>query len=294
MGKLKSALSNLIKQRKSNVHSGHTRCESQPRVVKKRKRSALNECPYVPGERILLVGEGNFSFALSICQFYSEPSDLSRIIATALDNEKTCYEKYPDARENIERLRQKGVCVMFEVDATRLASYKSLRGKTFHKIIFNFPHAGAGIKDQDRNILINQKLISGFFSSATPFLAQKFEENGENSLEYSDEEDRQYSERRNYVKNLNRNGEILITIKSGSPYDLWNIRRLAKATGELVCRTSFLFIPEDFPGYQHRRTLGYKEGVSKNSNIEIVQKEPRTYIFVRKSATEDEIPKKEK
>ncbi|CAJ0766356.1 21938_t:CDS:2 [Entrophospora sp. SA101] len=95
---------------------------------------------------------------------------------------------------------------------------------------------GLGIKDQDRNILSNQNLIKSFFNSSIPFLTSQ--------LLYSDDS----------------NGEIHITIKSGLPYDDWNVKKLAKSTGLLLVKTTMSFSPDNYPGYVHRRTLGYKDG----------------------------------
>lgn len=43
-------------------------------------------------------------------------------------------------------------------------------GSRFSKVVFNFPHAGAGIKDQAHNNLTNQRLLAGFFASARALL----------------------------------------------------------------------------------------------------------------------------
>jgi hypothetical protein len=49
----------------------------------------------------------------------------------------------------------------------------------------------------------------------------------------------------------------------------------------LFCR-SWKFHPDLYPGYAHRRTLGFKEGVSVADNSEILRNPPRTYCFVEK------------
>jgi 25S rRNA (uracil2634-N3)-methyltransferase len=128
---------------------------------------------------------------------------------------------------------------------------------------------GLGIKDQDRNILSNQKLLQAFFNSAIPFLTSK-------SL-YSDIND----------------GEIHVTVKTVEPYNQWNIKQLAKSTGHLAIKESIDFIPSQYPGYEHRRTLGYQEGKSKNSNDEILSKKPKTIIICRKELLELEKLQKE-
>jgi len=111
------------------------------------------------------------------------------MVATCYDNETELKEKYSDAAENIEAIEDLGGRVLYQIDATKLASSKHFKGKRFDKIVFNFPHVGAGIKDQDRNILTNQKLLQGFFDNASELLTSR--------VLYNDMND----------------GEILVTLK---------------------------------------------------------------------------------
>ena len=78
----------------------------------------------------------------------------------------------------------------------------------------------------------NQALLRGFFRSAMPMLRP--------------------------------GGEINITLKKGKPYDLWNLKGLgAKLTlGSMKYETALHFDVDAYPGYTHRRTIGFKEGVS--------------------------------
>ncbi|KAG8922305.1 hypothetical protein FRC01_014205 [Tulasnella sp. 417] len=129
--------------------------------------------PFEEDDRILLIGEGNFSFTLSLVKTHNIPS--YNILATTLDSEADCYVKYPnDASEIVSELRSLGVRVAFGVDATRLERSKEVMQAEggWNKVVFNFPHAGAGITDQDRNIVTNQRLILGFFRSVAPILSK--------------------------------------------------------------------------------------------------------------------------
>ena len=101
--------------------------------------------PFRPTDKILLVGEGNFSFAQALV--YNPPLELrsfppSNLTATAYDSEQACYEKYADAQEIVARLREKDVEVLFGVDATRLEKTPSLKGRGWDRVVWNFPHAG--------------------------------------------------------------------------------------------------------------------------------------------------------
>ncbi|KAI8914230.1 hypothetical protein EDD86DRAFT_231639 [Gorgonomyces haynaldii] len=192
-------------------------------------------------ENILFIGEGNFSFAWAVCEQLGTGEHL---VCTCFDSEKVLKEKYEDAIGNIEQLQFMEAQILYGVDCTKLESFASLKRRRFSKIIFNFPHVGKGIKDQDRNIRANQELIQGFFESAQLLLEEK--------------------------------GEIYVTLKSGEPYDSWNIKNIAKSC-ELRCTRSFFFEPSDYPGYQHRRTIGFSEGLSAADNSEISNS--KTFIF---------------
>lgn len=70
-------------------------------------------------------------------------------------------------------------------------------------------------------------------------------------------------------------GSIVVTIFEGEPYDLWNIRDLARHVGLKVGR-SFTFQASAYPGYKHARTLGNIEG---RGNWKGEDRPARTYIF---------------
>jgi len=215
-----------------------------------------------PSDTVLLVGEGNFSFAVAIVHFGPLVS------ATCLDSQKVLMEKYPDAKDHTEYLVESGARVIYDVDCTKLASYKPLKNARFNKIVFNFPHAGKGIKDKDRNIASNQKLIAGFFTSAREKVSQKA---------LGDEVD----------------GEIHLTVKSGDPYDLWDVKKIARRCG-LMCKTSWKFHPDLYAGYVHRRTIGFDETISETGNEKIMKGVPRTYQFVRFEGQDEEVKKVKK
>lgn len=119
---LEKAKKNQIKAKKASSETTRTR----PQLSSK--------------DKILLIGEGNFSFARSLAENYLEEG-AENMIATCFDTEDVLYQKYGDeAKENVEFVREFGGKVMFEVDATDMP--KELKKLRFTKIIFNFPHAG--------------------------------------------------------------------------------------------------------------------------------------------------------
>ena len=70
-------------------------------------------------------------------------------------------------------------------------------------------------------------------------------------------------------------GSVIVTVFEGEPYELWNIRDLARHVGLKVGR-SFTFQANAYPGYKHARTIGNIEGGGgwKGEN-----RAARTYIF---------------
>ncbi|KAJ1497202.1 hypothetical protein HMI54_013816, partial [Coelomomyces lativittatus] len=154
---------------------------------------------------------------------------------------------------------------MHDVDATQWHQSKYFRRHRFTKIVFMFPHVGLGIKDQARNILANQALLTGFFKACrSMYLEQASLASSSSSTNHSS----------NPLKDL----EVHVTLRTGVPYDAWDIKKIAKVNGFRVI-TSFAFDPDIYPGYEHRRTLGYVEGISKDANEEIKGK-ARTYLFM--------------
>jgi|AntAceMinimDraft_5_1070358.scaffolds.fasta_scaffold140142_1 hypothetical protein len=100
----------------------------------------------VPGafqRRLLLVGEGDFSFALAWARFQaraaSPTSAPALLTATSLDSEADVAKKYGLA--NVEQLRLLGATVVHGVNATQLGACNF--PYRFDDVRFNFPHAEA-------------------------------------------------------------------------------------------------------------------------------------------------------
>ena len=99
--------------------------------------------PFKATDRILLIGEGNFSFTVALFKRQGlEKLSPSNVFATVNDSEEVCVRKYDDARKNVDLLRAKGVNVLFDVDATALEKCSALAGKRFDRVVWNFPHLG--------------------------------------------------------------------------------------------------------------------------------------------------------
>ncbi|KAI9513128.1 hypothetical protein F5148DRAFT_1273351 [Russula earlei] len=238
------------------------------------QRSAI---PFDPSDHILLIGEGDFSFASALLQRPPAPLEHlppANIIATAYDTEDECYAKYTDAEQNVRVLREKGTRVIFSVDATRLEKTSALKGKVFDRIAWNFPHAGKGITDQDRNVLSNQVLILGFLRSAAKFLVRgpvpQLQSSRKRKRLSDDDGDELTDEGDNQIVGVSgrrRRGTVLITLRNVPPYTEWDVPKLAKnpppprssvepPNPHYILFRSFGFDRNDWNGYKHRMTKG--------------------------------------
>lgn len=234
--------------------------------------------PFKPTDRILCIGEGNFSFTRALVCY--PPSSLefmppSNVTATAYDSEDGCYAKYPDAAEIVAELRDKGVEVVFGVDATKLEKCSPLKGRKWDRIVWNFPHAGKGLTDQDRNILSNQILILGFLHSAAKFLtdgpipavmpSRKRKRNEDEEDDPKSDAEREHADV-TIACDVQTRGTILITLRNVTPYILWDVPKLAKnppppsaqanPNPRYIQLRSFVFRKQDWRGYEHRMTKG--------------------------------------
>lgn len=226
-------------------------------------KKKINQKPFLPfgiDDEILLIGEGDFSFACSIVKsglIYPE-----NLKATSYDSFHDVREKYDGAEDNIAYLQSEGVQVSHDIDATKLCQSLKVKapkkkkkhtnsiclnaqGKLSH-IIFNFPHTGKGIKDVDRNIKANQELVLEFFRSAD----ELFQALG-----------------------VGAEGKIVITLFDGEPYSSWNVKLLAKSVGYRV-KESGKFNWDLFPSYHHRRTIGMGDTTKP-----AMERNARTYVF---------------
>ncbi|WPH01074.1 Hypothetical protein R9X50_00390900 [Acrodontium crateriforme] len=203
--------------------------------------------PFQPEDRILLVGEGDFSFATSIVREHG----CCDVTATCFDAQSELFEKYqPQGEENTTYLTDEGQTVLYGVDATKLDTDKQIkkaRGGGWDAILFNFPHVGGKSKDVNRQVRFNQELLVKFFTCASLLVAQ--------------------------------DGTIVVTLFEGEPYTLWNIRDLARHAG-LDVKRSFRFVSGAYPGYRHARTLGNLEG---GGGWKGEDREARSYVFQAKA-----------
>lgn len=250
---------NFAAQKKKSINGGGKAQSNQKGFV-----------PFDTENTVLLVGEGDFSFAVSVVKNnHILPSNL---VATSYDRRDVATEKYTTATNNLEYLESRGVKVLFEIDATKLPQTLGLSSKKnkltlfaanqkLNVILFNFPHTGKGIKDMDRNVRDHQKLVLQYFQSCN----QLFPMVNERSL------DAAFS---GYSK---ANDErIVLSTFEGEPYLSWGIKAIARSE-EWKVQRSGRFDWDLFPEYHHRRTNSMKD-TTKEASV----RDARIYVFERR------------
>ncbi|KAJ8425208.1 hypothetical protein Cgig2_000557 [Carnegiea gigantea] len=95
--------------------------------------------PYNSTQRILLVGEGDFSFSTGLAVAFGSASNM---VATSLNSLGFLIKNYGNFPTNLSALETRGSVVLHGVDATKMAKHPHLARMKFDRIIFNFPHTG--------------------------------------------------------------------------------------------------------------------------------------------------------
>ncbi|RLP64264.1 hypothetical protein L150_03007 [Candida albicans Ca529L] len=243
-------------------------------------------------DKVLLIGEGDFSFAKSlILQNFIQPENL---IATSFDSFEQLINKYENVNEIIEELKNMGVIIMHEIDGTNLLKSLKLNPNKLKRnnqnsdvgkvkklklfkdygnvnyIMFNFPHNGKGIKDVDRNIRDHQRLMLSFFENCQ----QLFDVINTDTISgYNTFNSNNNNNNNNNTSGSSSTGKIIISMFEGEPYHSWGIKILGKSQGWKVERSG-KFDWSMFPEYHHRRTTSMKD-TTKPAN----ERDARMYIF---------------
>ncbi|XP_059662344.1 uncharacterized protein LOC132308315 [Cornus florida] len=184
---------------------------------------------YSSHQKILLVGEGDFSFSACLAVAFGSANNT---IATSLNSQGYLRKNYRKAKSNIKKLRSRGCKVMHGVDATEMANHMLLEGMEFDRIIFNFPHAGFP-ENESRNSALrrNRKLVRQFLANAKKMIAEK--------------------------------GEIHISHKSYGFFLEWNVEFLASQAGLRLLEEA-QFNLNDYPGYNTK--YGFRGDKNFNCN----------------------------
>lgn len=201
--------------------------------------------PFADRDNVVLIGEGDFSFAVSCL----DENYVNSLCATSLDSRAQVEEKYDDGKTHLDFLSgDERASVLHDVDGTCLTASKSLAKYLSTPLpengrfvfVFNFPHLGNSVADQDRNIRQHQQLLADFFAQ---------------------------------VRLIAPNAACAVTVFEGEPYASWDIKPLARCKGWKLERSG-RFAWELFPAYSHKLTA--KEG---RTNKQQKERKARTYLF---------------
>jgi len=187
-------------------------------------------------DRILLVGEGNFTFAAAVCQAVGG----DRIVASSYDSKKEVVEKYKEeATMSLLTLRCSGAKVYHGIDATNADDLMVCRGEfeCFDKIVFNFPHLG-GATDEAKEA--NMQMLSAFFKASKIVLR-------------ATRQGVQTKKRKHGEGNGDESGEVHVRLRSTLFYDSWNLEGLAQEQGFRLVRKE-AFDKSLYAGYKEART----------------------------------------
>lgn len=228
------------------------RAKAQRERKKLRRTAALGACEsaatvgktdatlasYLPEQRILLVGEGDFSFAHSLVELLGSAHNLT---ASALDTAAQLAAKYPDIQQRLAALRSRGASIAPGVDATTMAHGAWTGNKSFDRVVYNFPYAHVTKFSKD-HLVANQELLRRFYACAAQLLRP--------------------------------GGEVHLRNKLNEPYRSWDLASLLPASLTFVGAAPF--DARRFPGYANRSNWGAgAQGYSvSDSRTYVFRREP--------------------
>ncbi|XP_059663761.1 uncharacterized protein At4g26485-like [Cornus florida] len=177
---------------------------------------------YSSSHRILLVGEGDFSFSLCLARAFASAHNM---VATSLDTHQDLATKYSNGTENVRLLEEMGCIVLSGVDAKQMSQHHFLKTQRFDRIVYNFPHVGFIFPEGNGcQIKLNKQLVKGFLRNAKILLRKE-------------------------------EGEIHVSHKEGDPYNQWDLVKKAEKIG-LMLNESIPFCRNKYPGYDNKRAHG--------------------------------------
>ncbi|KAF9615345.1 hypothetical protein IFM89_022996 [Coptis chinensis] len=176
--------------------------------------------------KILLVGEGDFSFAACLARAFGSATNM---VATSLHHKATVISQHPTAETNLEVLMMLGCSIVHGVDASIMSIISPVNTMKFDRIVYNFPHSGSFSESDIITILSHQAVVRGFFKNACDMLTA--------------------------------NGEVHVTHKTTYPFSEWQIEQLAQYEG-LCLIEKVRFTLFDYPGYVNKKGAGSKSNES--------------------------------
>ncbi|ESQ30048.1 hypothetical protein EUTSA_v10012292mg [Eutrema salsugineum] len=126
---------------------------------------------YSNNQKLLLIGEGDFSFSLSLAKAFVSATNIT---VASLDIRDGLGRQYNNGNANMEELEKLGCTVVRGVNIHSMTSADGLN--QYDRIVFHFPHAGKHrnvvkgfmenaiemVKDKDGEIHVTHKTIYPF------------------------------------------------------------------------------------------------------------------------------------
>jgi len=205
-------------------------------------------------DRILVVGDGDFSFSLSVARSSTPPNSPlpypgMNMFATSHESEASVMATYQSCAEIVCELRELGVTVLHDIDATSLqTSHAKIAemAESFDYLVWNFPcvssSSSKAADGQVQEIEDNKNLLRAFFRTGKSFLSS--------------------------------HGEIHVVHKTIEPFSWWDIVALGREAG-LQYLGSVVFDRCLYPGYVNRKVKDRKSFPLHDA---------RTFIFGRAAA----------
>ncbi|KAK9134069.1 hypothetical protein Scep_013597 [Stephania cephalantha] len=176
---------------------------------------------YCSSHKILLVGEGDFSFSACLGRAFGRADNM---VATSLNSQEFLKRNYGNAMSNVDSLRSRGCIVIHNVDATKMAGNRRHNNVSYDRIVYNFPHAGFSKNEPvEDHLRRNRDLVSDFMANA--------------------------------AKMIDETGEIHISHKCNWFFQQWGLQKLGEKNG-LVLIKEVEFKLSDYPGYNTKYGYG--------------------------------------
>lgn len=178
-------------------------------------------------QNILTIGDGNFSFSLSLARAFKGTN--INIVATSHETRESVIETYPDGEQILTELsKMHHVCVHHGIDATnrdQMQALVSSKDVGFDRIIWNFPcvRVPKGLDGQNEEMERNKQLLDQFFSVVPSLLTPS-------------------------------KGQVHITHKTKAPFSQWKIEEIG-AQQSFLHTQSIVFDRCLYPGYSNKKVL---------------------------------------
>ncbi|KAF9874024.1 hypothetical protein CkaCkLH20_08396 [Colletotrichum karsti] len=276
--------------------------------------------PFSPEDAILLIGEGDLSFAASLAAHHG----CRNVTATVLEkNEKELLEKYPHAAENIATItgaktkpsakskdeeeddeqendddEDEASADEDDEDEDEEATPKTPNNnkilynvdartmKPFTKRTTTQSHHGTSVTTKSglyKRILFNFPHVGGKSTDRN----RQVRYNQELLVSFFT----------TALPSLAPGGTLVVTLFEGDPYTLWNVKDLGRHAG-LQALQSFRFHSSAYPGYRHARTLGVvrekRSGEASGAAWKGEERPARSYVFMRKGEAPEALPAQKK